>query len=124
VLVAIIPGLSPAGPLYDVLQETKRATWTEEDIDEHIEEGGRFNSDTVKHFIIKNNIPIPPDIPPSEVSSEKPFSEPSSPCPEPRELHITSILSLTPTELRKLVENLIDEPAFAESTKKVSDDAR
>jgi hypothetical protein len=78
----------------------------------------------VKHFMIKNNIPIPPDIPPSEVSSEKPFSEPPSPCPEPRELHVTSILSLTPTELRKLVENLIDEPAFAESTKKASDDTQ
>jgi hypothetical protein len=120
--VAIIPGLSPAGPLYDILQETKRATWTEEDINEHIEEGGRFNSDTVKHFIIKNNIPIPPDILPSEVSSENPFSEPPSLCSEPRELHIASILSPTPTELWKLVENLIDEPVFAEPTKKASDD--
>jgi hypothetical protein len=124
VFVAIISGLLPTGPLYDVLQEIKQATWTKEDIDEHIEEGGRFNSDTVKHFMIKNNIPIPPDIPPSEVSSEKPFSEPPSPCPEPRELHVTSILSPTLTELRKLVENLIDEPAFAEPTKKASDDAR
>jgi hypothetical protein len=73
--------------------------------------------------MIKNNIPVLSDIPPSEVSSEKPFLEPPSPCLEPQELHVISILSPTPTELWKLVENLIDEPAFAESTKKTSDDA-
>jgi hypothetical protein len=42
VWVSNIPGISPAGLLYDVLQETTPTEWTEHDVREHIKYGGRF----------------------------------------------------------------------------------
>ena len=105
VWVAVIPGLLPAGPLYDVLQETRQTKWTKETIEEHIEKGGRFISDTVSHFMLTNDIPFPPDIPKSEMSEPEFLSQQSSPNQATRELHQGGMPSPTPSMPRQPVGN-------------------
>jgi hypothetical protein len=103
--VSIIPGLSPAGPLYDVLQETVRTKWTELEIEEYIKDGGRFISDTIGQFMIKNDIPFPPNIPQSKTSEPEFLSQQSSPHQATREPHQGGIPSPTSSAPREPTRN-------------------
>jgi hypothetical protein len=110
VWVAKVPGITPIGPLYDLFRETKPAEWPRYEIEEHINKEGRFTSDAIHHYMIKNDILIPPDLPQSQASSVNPFSRP--PSPEP---HQTVMLSPANLEYQEPPEH---PPRDSEPTRK------
>ena len=82
------PEIPPAQSLYDVVKEERRTKWSETDIQDFINDGGRFLSNGIAHFMLEHSMPTPPVLPPQvRVSSPSiTFSQP-----------ISSLYSVLPT---------------------------
>jgi hypothetical protein len=107
------PEIPPAQSLYDVIKEERQTKWSESDIQDFIDDGGRFISDGITYFMLEHGMPTLPELPQQlRVSSPSiTFTRPPSPLyPVLPALPQRGTPSPTPTALPGITKHPLNIP--------------